>query len=341
MTLSENRAAVMYGIHDVRVEPRPVPELGPHEVLVEIRVVGVCGSDVHYYEEGRIGPFVVREPLVLGHEASGVVVELGPQVSRRSVGERVALEPGVPCGHCHECRGGHYNLCREVRFFATPPVDGAFARLVAIHEDFAYPVPEEMSDDAAALVEPLSVGVWACWKAGLRGGEQVLVTGAGPIGILAMQASLALGAREVTISDVNPARLRLAGRPGCRALDTSQDSLLEAGVEADVLIECSGNAVALAEGVQTLRPAGRVVAVGMSPAADASLPLTLMQTRELTLTGCFRYGPGAYPAAIALAASGRVDLDGLVGGHYGLEETARALAATRAEPDKVKVMVQP
>jgi L-iditol 2-dehydrogenase len=134
---SANRAAVLYAPGDVRVEERAIPEPGPREVLVEIAAVGVCGSDVHYYEHGRIGHHVVRSPLVLGHESAGRVVALGAEATRHEVGERVTLEPGVPCGRCRECRSGRYNLCRDVAFFATPPIDGAFARYVTIHEDFA------------------------------------------------------------------------------------------------------------------------------------------------------------------------------------------------------------
>jgi L-iditol 2-dehydrogenase len=161
---SANLVAVLHGTRDVRLETRGLPPLGQRDVLVEVRSVGICGSDVHYYEHGRIGSFVVEQPLVLGHEVSGVVVDRGAQAVKRHVGQRVALEPGVPCGRCSECRQGRYNLCGDVRFYATPPVDGAFARYVAIHEDYAFPLPDELSDDAGALLEPLSVGIWACRK---------------------------------------------------------------------------------------------------------------------------------------------------------------------------------
>src|SRR5919206_1428910 len=229
-----NQASVLYAPHDIRTEERPMPRPGPKEVLVEIKAVGVCGSDVHYYEHGRIGPYVVREPLILGHESSGVVVGLGSEVTKHQVGERVALEPGVPCGACRECRAGRYNLCPDVRFFATPPIDGAFTNFVTIHEDFAFALPDTLSDDAGALIEPLSVGIWACRKAGLRGGEHVLVTGAGPIGLLAMQAALALGATRATIADVNPHRLELARRTGAdRTVDLRSEPPAKADVEAD------------------------------------------------------------------------------------------------------------
>src|SRR5215208_1148824 len=208
------RAAVLHAPGEIRIEERERPSPGPREVLVKITAVGVCGSDVHYYEHGRIGPFVVEAPLVLGHESAGRVVELGEGATRHAVGDRVALEPGVPCGRCRECRAGRYNLCADVRFFATPPVDGAFAEYVTIHEDFAFGLPDSLSDQEGALMEPLSVGVWACRKAEVSAGDRVLVTGAGPIGQLAMQCALAFGATEVTVSDVNPHRLELARRTG-------------------------------------------------------------------------------------------------------------------------------
>ena len=331
-----NRAAVLYAPGDLRVEERPMPEPGPREVLVEIAAVGVCGSDVHYYEHGRIGSFVVREPLVLGHESAGRVVALGSEVTRHAVGDRVALEPGVPCGRCRECRAGRYNLCRDVRFFATPPVDGAFANYVTIHEDFSFALPDAVSDEAGALMEPLSVGIWACRKAGVSPGDHVLVTGAGPIGLLAQQCALAFGATAVTVSDVSEARLELARRTGATATLRAGDDL----PEADALIECSGHPAALAAGVAALRPAGTAVIVGMGPEEDATVPLSLIQAHEIWLTGTFRYA-NTYPTAIALAAAGAVDLEAIITGHYALDDAEAALRAGREDPQAVKVMVMP
>ena len=337
----QSRAAVLHGVHDLRIDDVPVPEPGPREVLVEVRAVGVCGSDVHYYEHGRIGPHVVREPLILGHESGGVIVQQGPGATKHQIGQRVALEPGVPCGACQQCRTGRYNLCAEVRFFATPPVHGAFANYVTIHQDFAFPLPDSVSDDAGALIEPLSVGIWACRKARLQGGEHVLVTGAGPIGLLAMQAALALGATRVTVTDVNPHRLELARRTGAaRTVDLREQPLGGAGVEADVLLECSGHPAALADGIRSLRPAGVAVAVGMGPGEEATIPLALLQNRELTLTGTFRYA-NIYPTAIGLVAAGRVDVEAIVTGHYPLEEAEKALQASRQDPESVKAVVVP
>ena len=331
-----NRAAVLYAPGDLRVEDRPTPEPGPREVLVEVAAVGVCGSDVHYYEHGRIGSHVVRSPLVLGHESAGRVVALGAGAAKHAVGDRVTLEPGVPCGRCRECRAGRYNLCRDVRFFATPPFDGAFANFVTIHEDFAFALPDSVSDEAGALMEPLSVGIWACRKAGVAPGDRVLITGAGPIGLLALQCALAFGATAVTITDVSDERLELARRLGAtRALRAGED----AG-EADALIECSGHPAALAAGVAAVRPAGTAVVVGMGPEEDASVPLSLIQNREIWLTGTFRYA-NTYPTAIALVAEGRVDPEAIVTGRYGLDDAEAALRAGREDPANVKAMVVP
>lgn len=336
----QNEAAVMHDTYDVRIEEKPVPEPGPHEVLVEIKAVGVCGSDVHYYEEGRIGDFVVREPLILGHESSGVIVELGDEVTKHTTGERVALEPGVPDMVCHECRAGRYNLCPNVRFFATPPIDGTFTNYVTLHEDFAFTLPDNLSDEVGALMEPLSVGLWACWKGNVTVGDQVLVTGAGPIGILAMQVAQALGAKEVTITDVSPQRLELAERTSAtRAINVSEESLEDAGVEANVLIECSGNPQALNDGIKRLRPAGTAVIVGMG-SEEIGVPLGYMQPREITLTGTFRYA-NTYPAAIGLAANGQVDLETIITSHYDLKETEEALQASKKDPANIKPIVMP
>jgi L-iditol 2-dehydrogenase len=340
-TNGENRAAVLYAPGDLRVEDRAIPEPGPREVLVEIAAVGVCGSDIHYYEHGRIGPFVVRDPMILGHESSGRVVALGPGTSKHAVGDRVTLEPGVPCGNCRECRAGRYNLCRDVRFFATPPIDGAFANYVTIHEDFAFALPESVSDEAGALMEPLSVGVWACQKANVSAGGRVLVTGAGPIGLLAAQCARAFGATEITVTDVNPHRLAIAERTGAtRTINVAETPLGDSDIEADALIECSGHPASLKAGIAALRPAGTAVLVGMGPEEEGVVPLSLVQNRELWLTGTFRYA-NTYPTAIALAAHGRVELEAIITGHYGLDDAEAALRAGKEDPTAVKVMVMP
>ena len=333
------RVSILRGVGDVAVEERPVPEPGPGEVLVRIGSVGVCGSDVHYYEQGRIGPYVVDQPLVLGHEAGGVVAGLGPGVESLALGERVSLEPGVPCRSCEQCLAGRYNLCPSVEFFATPPYDGAFSEYVVHPAAFVYAVPDTVSDDAAGLLEPLSVGVWACRRGGVGPGARVLVTGAGPIGLVCAQAALAYGATEVVVTDINASRLALAERLGMRALDVSETPVGEAEIEPDVLLECSGHPGATRDAIRTVARAGRVVLVGMG-SDELVLPLPYVQDHELVLTGAFRYA-NTWPTAIALAASGRVNLDLLVTGHFGLEEVEQALTAARRDPTTVKPVVRP
>jgi L-iditol 2-dehydrogenase len=334
------RAAVLHGPGEVVIDERPVPRPGPAEVVVRVRSVGVCGSDTHYYDHGRIGSFVVEAPLVLGHEAAGEVTELGPGVTRLTVGQRVSVEPGVPDLTCEQCLAGRYNLCPDMRFFATPPIDGAFAEYVVVHEAFAHPVPEIISDDAAALLEPLSVGIWACKKARVSAGDRVLITGAGPIGLVSVQAALAFGATEVIVSDVNPARLALAKDLGAtEVVDARETTLSDLPRPPGVLLECSGHAPAISDAIRALDRAGRAVLVGMG-GDEVPLPVSVVQERELQLTGTFRYA-GTWPTAIALVASGRIDLDRLVTGTYRLDQAEDALTAGRRDQRTVKVVIRP
>jgi len=334
------RTAVLRAPGDVVVEERAVPEPGPGEVLVRVSAVGVCGSDTHYYEHGRIGRFVVESPLVLGHEAAGEVAAVGAGVSGLHAGQRVSIEPGVPDLTCAQCLAGRYNLCPNMRFFATPPVDGALAEYVVVHAAFAHPVPETIGDDAAALLEPLSVGIWACRRGGVTAGSRVLVTGAGPIGLVAVQSALAFGATDVVVSDVNPVRLALAKELGAtQVLDARTERATDLGRPPTVLLECSGHPGATADAVRALDRAGRAVLVGMG-GDEVTLPLSVLQEREVEVTGTFRYA-GTWPTAIALVASGRVDLDRLVTGSYGLDRTEEALTAGRRDPESVKAVVHP
>ena len=335
----KNQAAVLYAPHDIRLEDRPMPHAGPSDVLVEIKVVGVCGSDVHYYEHGRIGSFIVRQPLILGHESAGVIIAVGAEVSQSRIGERVAIEPGIPDGVCEQCRAGHYNLCPNIRFFGTPPVDGAFINYVSVPASFAYTLPDTMSNEEGALIEPLSVGLWACRKARLRGGEHILITGAGPIGLLAVKVAFTLGVAAVTITDVSPQRLEVAQQSGAtRTINVAEQTLALAGVQADVLLECSGNPRALTDGIRSLRPAGMAIAVGMHPGEELSVPVSFIQNREITLTGTFRYA-NTYADAIALVATGRIDVRPIITGRYPLEETEQALQATKQDPTTLKSII--
>jgi L-iditol 2-dehydrogenase len=241
------RTAVLKEPGRLEIEERPRPDPAPDEVLVAVGEVGICGSDLHYYEHGRIGDYVVEDPLILGHESAGEAVEVGDGVTDLETGDRVALEPGVPCRRCDHCKRGEYNRCPDVTFMATPPDDGAFAEYVAWPVDFAYRLPESVSTREGALCEPLSVGVHAARRGEIGVGDSVLVTGAGPIGLLAMAAARAAGATEVLVADVIEAKRRRAEERGADAtIDPTRTDLGEAVAEqtdgegVDIVVEASG-----------------------------------------------------------------------------------------------------
>ncbi|WP_382309359.1 NAD(P)-dependent alcohol dehydrogenase [Herbiconiux sp. UC225_62] len=325
---------------EIVVERRSVPVPGAKDVLVRVAAVGICGSDVHYYEEGRSGDYIVEQPLVLGHEASGIVIAVGDDVTALRTGQRVSIEPGTPCRTCRYCQIGAYNMCLSMRFHATPPIDGSFAEYVVVHESVAHPVPDSVSDEEAALLEPLSVGIWAARKAEIAPGDRVLINGAGPIGVIAAQVAREFGASDVVIVDVNEFRLELAQRVG---IDTT---ILAGGDEAqalpptfDVLIECSGNAAATHWAIGRMANLGRVVLVGVG-GSDLVIPLGTVQSRELAIDGVFRYA-NTWPTAIDLVSRGRISLAPLITGRFTLDEVDTALNEGRNNPHSMKPVVYP
>ncbi|WP_416063631.1 NAD(P)-dependent alcohol dehydrogenase [Rhodococcus indonesiensis] len=330
------RAAVLVEPGRIEMRERPVPEPAPGDVLVRVTAVGVCGSDTHYYREGRIGEFVVEAPLVLGHEASGTIAAVGAGVPADRIGQRVSIEPQRPDPNTDETRHGRYNLCPHMRFYATPPVDGAFCDYVTIGAEFAHPVPDAVSDDAAALCEPLSVGIAAVRKAGVTAGSRVLITGAGPIGIVTAQVARAFGATDIVVTDLDADRRALARKFGATdALDPRTDDVTD--LHVDAYIDASGAPAAVAGAMRAVRPAGTVVLVG-SGAETMDLPVQLIQNRELVLTGVFRYAH-TWPTAVALAAAGRVELDAMVTARFPLERAAEALESDRT-PGNIKTVVR-
>jgi L-iditol 2-dehydrogenase len=336
-----NLVAVMHGVGELGIEERDVPEPGPGEVLVEVSSVGVCGSDVHFFEHGRIGLDIVEPPHVLGHEVAGRVAAHGPGVVGPPIGARVAVEPSRPCGNCRVCRIGRYNLCPDMRYFSAPPMDGAFARYVTAPASFAFAVPDTVSDDAAALIEPVSVVLYAGRRTGIGVGDSILIAGAGPIGLLMAQVARAMGATRVIVTDTNARRLALAAETGAtETIDVSTMRPQDALAEVDAFIECSGNPAALTGGLECVRRAGRATVIGMSPEQTAEIPMAVMQAREIDLVPTFRFA-NVYDAAIELVASGVVDPTSIVTGHFRLEETARALRAGGSDPSSVKPIVHP
>jgi L-iditol 2-dehydrogenase len=307
-------------------------------VLVKVTAVGVCGSDTHYYRHGRVGSFVVDGPLVLGHEAAGTIVAVGAGVDQGRVSQRVAIEPQRPDPGSEETRRGDYNLCPHMQFFGTPPVDGAFCDYVSIGATFAHPVPDTVTDEAAALCEPLSVGIAAVRKSRIDAGARILVAGAGPIGVVVTQVARAFGAIEIIVSDPDEARRDQVRRFGATtAVDPNSLTIGDlTDLRVDAFIDASGAPPAVDAGIRAVRPAGTVVLVG-SGAESMTLPTQLIQNRELVLTGVFRYAD-TWPTAISLVESHRVDLDAMVTGRFPLERAAEALDSDRV-PGTVKTVV--
>lgn len=333
------RASVLTGQRQLAVSEVPTPSYASDEVLVEVAAVGVCGSDTHYFRHGRIGDFVVDGPLILGHELSGRIVAVGADVPVSRIGERVAIEPQKNCRRCRECRAGRYNLCPNMEFFATPPIAGAFARYCVIRTEFAHAIPDSLSDEAAALLEPLSVAITTMRKANIVPGSSILIAGAGPIGIICAQTARAFGAAEIMVTDlVAERRERALSYGATRVIDPREVDIASAGLDVNAFVDASGAPRAVFDGIKAVRPAGAVVLVGLG-SSEMNLPIEHIQNLEITVTGIFRY-TDTWPAAIHLVASGQVDLDSLVTGRFDLDHAAEALEAD-LDPDSLKAIVYP
>lgn len=344
----EMDAAVLRRPFEVRLERRRTPEPREDEVLIQVKAVGVCGSDVHYYEHGRIGRYVVDRPLVLGHECSGVVAAVGAAVTRFAPGDRVAVEPGIACGRCGSCKSGKYNLCPDVRFLATPPIDGAFAQFVAIREDFVFPIPEGLSFERAAMNEPFSVGLHAVRRAGVKTGDSVAIMGMGPVGLLTVVAAKACGAARVFVSDVEPLRLDAALKLGAElAVHAGREDAAAAirgatgGEGADVAIETAGNPQALRSALLATKRGGVAAVVGLPPEGRAELSISDLVDNEIDVRGVFRYA-NTYPLGLSLLADSAKNIEALFTDAYPLEETAAALERARTNKSgSLKVLVYP
>lgn len=257
---SKMKVAIMNQPLDIEIKEVDVPTISDSEALVKVMAVGVCGSDVHYYEHGRIGNFRVENPLILGHECAGIVVQVGKNVKHVKPGDRVAIEPGVPCGHCEYCKTGAYNLCPDVRFLATPPIDGAFAQYICHPADFLFPIPDSLSYEEAALNEPFSVGIHACQRIGLQPGTTVVIMGMGPVGLMAVVAAKAFGAKQIIVADLEPLRLQAAIHLGAshavniKEADPVQKIMeLTGGKGAEYAFETAGNPTALQSALSSLK----------------------------------------------------------------------------------------
>ena len=330
-----NIAAVLYGIGDLRLEERSIPEPQANELLIKIQSVGICGSDVHYWQHGRIGDFVVRTPLVLGHEASGIVKNIGSQVEGFSLGDKVALEPGVACRICAICKLGKYNLCQNVRFLATPPINGALERYIVHPADFCYRLPNSISLDEGAMIEPLSVGIHASTRAKIAMGNRVLIMGSGPIGIATLLAAKAAGAGFIAVVDLVRSKLNVAKTLGADVVQLHKD-VDQLPNDFDVSIDCSGAEPAVRVAIESTKPGGSVVLVGLG-SDEMKLPVAKVGIKELNLLGSFRYA-NTYPIAVKLLESRKVDVKPLITHRFSLESIQSAFKKSESD-EAIKVMV--
>ncbi len=339
-------ALVLERQHVLNIREIDLPQdVGPGMVRIALHVVGVCGSDVHYYTHGRIGPFVVNAPMVLGHEAAGVVTEVGEGVTTLKPGDRVCMEPGIPDPSSRASRLGLYNVDPAVQFWATPPVHGVLTPHVVHPANFTFKLPDNVSMAEGAMVEPFAVGMQAAFKAGIRPGDTAVVLGAGPIGTMVALAALAGGCARVIIADLAQPKLDIAAAyqgiipvniTKARIADVVAD--LTEGWGADVVFECSGATKAW-EGIMDLpRPGGTIVAVGL-PIGPVPLDVAAATTREVRIETVFRYAH-QYDRAIALMASGKVDLKPLISATYSFENAVAAFdRAVEARPTDVKIQI--
>jgi D-xylulose reductase len=341
------RALVLERQHELSLRDIDLPlSVGAADVRVKIDTVGVCGSDVHYYTHGRIGSFVVEAPMVLGHEAAGTIVEVGAAVTSLKVGDRVCMEPGIPDPSSRASKLGLYNVDPSVVFWATPPVHGVLTSEVVHPAAFTYRLPDNVSFAEAAMVEPFAVGLQAAVKAKIQPGDTAVVTGAGPIGIMAALAALAGGCSRVIVSDLMPEKLAIAGRyPGVSTVNVREKNLAEAVAAAtrewgaDVVFEASGAPKAY-DGIQTLlRPGGCLVLIGM-PVAPISLDVSSIAAKEIRIETVFRYA-NVFDRALAMIASGKVDLKQLISATFPFNDSIAAFErAAEGRPGDIKLQIQ-
>lgn len=343
----KNQAAFMTDLHNIEIRDTDIPEPGQGQVLVKIEYVGICGSDVHFYEAGKIGDFIVEPPFILGHETAGVVEKVGPGVKTLKVGDKVALEPSVPCMACSMCREGKYNLCPDVAMMAAPPYHGALTKYLTHPEAFSYKLPQNVSTMEGALIEPLAVGLHATAQVGVSLGDSVTVLGAGCIGLVSLLSAKASGAGRVYVSDIENKRLSFATKLGATEIINAKDTdtvekimSLTEGEGTKRVMECAGSEITIAQTPHLVARGGKIVLVGMSLKEEINYNLMKLILKEASLTTVFRYR-NKYPVAIEAIASGAIKIKDIVTHTFEFEETKKAFDFVIANPsDVVKAVIR-
>jgi D-xylulose reductase len=310
-----------------------------------VKHVGICGSDVHYYEKGKIGPYIVTEPMVLGHEASGIVIEIGQKVSHLAVGDKVCMEPGIPDFTSKASRLGMYNLDPNVRFWATPPIHGCLRESVVHPASLTFKVPDSVSLEEAAMVEPMAIGMHAATKAQIKPGDVALVLGAGTIGIVTALAVLAGGCSKVIISDIKQPKLDLIGSMvPVKTVNINETELTDIIVQetdgwgVDIVFEASGNMKVFSKVFDYVCPGGKIIIIGI-PSEPAPFDVPAAQAKEAVVIPIFRYA-NMYPKTLALLSSGKVNLKPCISRHFPLNKAIEAFKlAAKHQPDIVKIQI--
>ena len=344
--MAKMKAAFLHKPGDIRIEETDIPIPKDDEALIRIKAVGVCGSDVHFYEVGRIGDFIVTDPLILGHECAGEVVEVGRDIKTLEVGDRVAIEAGVPCRKCDFCRLGRYNLCANVTFLATPPFHGAFKEYIAHPEDYLFKLPDNMSFEEGAMIEPLAVGVYAAERGNVNIRNTVAIIGAGPIGLMTLQAVRARGATNVVSTDLEPFRLDFAKKLGASlTINVKEDDPVQRILEythggADVVMDAVGFPETIQQTIKIAKPGAVIVWIGM-PTVD-EIPIRAVEAicKDVDIRGIFRYA-NAYKPAIELVSSGKIDVKSMITTSFTLDHVQKALEYPGKHAGTcIKVMVE-
>jgi L-idonate 5-dehydrogenase len=338
------QALIIHAPGDLRIEDVPTPQTLPDQLRVRVRCGGICGSDLHYFQHGGFGTVRLQQPMILGHEVSGVIEAVGSSLTQFAVGQRVAVSPSRPCGLCRYCQQGLQNHCLDMKYYGSamrmPHIQGAFRQELVVDATQAHRLADSVSDAEGALAEPLSVALHAVRRAGPLVGKNVLVTGCGPIGALLVVAARRAGATHITVTDVAAAPLRSALKVGAdEALNVAEDGAALARYEADkgffdVLFEASGNEKALTGAFGALRPRGVIVQVGLG--GTMTLPINTIVAKEFDLRGAFRFHE-EFATAVALLNKGLVDVKPLISATLPYRDAGRAfaLAADRSQAMKV------
>lgn len=325
------KAAVMTKIREIVMMDYPMPHVGENDVLVKVKHCGVCGSDLHYYEAGHIGNYVVDHPMILGHECAGEVVDFGSNVTKLHKGDVVAIEPGYTCGKCDYCKSGHYNLCKDVHFMATPPHDGAFCEYVSYPQDVVFKLPPEMDTIEGALLEPLNVGFYAAQQAEASVGKTAAILGGGCIGLCTLMALNSMGVRQVYVVDMVQKRLDMANEIGAfRTINAREESAVDViladtdGRGVDMVFETAGSVPTGQQTVQLARRGGTIVMVGMAPNATYEYDFGTFIDHELTMKSVFRYR-NLYPVVIDAVTRCHLPLKKIVTNMYDLEHVGEGM----------------